>query len=66
MQPESMFEQDSEEGVEFRRVVKKIRKMYPQQTNKHEVASKKRNDFIVPDDEDDNSDESDEGSGSGD
>ena len=47
-----MFEPDSDDGVEFKRVVKKIKRAYPDAVNKYEVQ-KKRNDFIVPDNEDD-------------
>lgn len=46
-----MFEEDSDDGIEFKRVLKKIKRMYPDQINKYELPSKKRNDFIVPDDE---------------
>lgn len=52
-QPEMMFEEDSDDGIDFKRVVKKIRRIYPDNVNKYEVQSKKRNDFIVPDNEDD-------------
>jgi hypothetical protein len=52
-----MFEPDSDDGVEFRRVVKKIKRAYPEAVNKYEVQ-KKWNDFIVPDNEDDEGDES--------
>lgn len=48
-QPEMMFEEDSDDGIEFRRVIKKIRREYPDQVNKYEAPSKKKNDFIVPD-----------------
>lgn len=52
-QPDMMFEEDSEDGADFKRVVKKIRRTYPDQVNKYEVQSKKRTDFIVADNEDD-------------
>ena len=48
-QPEMMFEEDSDDGIEFRRVIKKIRREYPDQVNKYEAPSKNKNDFIVPD-----------------
>lgn len=57
-----MFEEDSDEGIEFRRVVKKIKRQYPDQVNKHEVSFKRRDKFIVPDNEDDEDEESESGS----
>jgi hypothetical protein len=48
-----MFEADSDDGVEFKRVLKKIKRTFPDQVNKYEVQPKKRNDFIVNDNEDD-------------
>jgi hypothetical protein len=30
-----MFEEDSEDGIEFKRVVKKIKKMYPEHKDKY-------------------------------
>ena len=52
-----MFQPDSDDGVEFRRVVKKIKRAYPEAVNKYELQ-KKRNDFIVPDNQDDEKDKS--------
>jgi hypothetical protein len=57
-----MFEPDSDDGIEFKRVLKKIRKTYPDAINKYEVQPKKRNDFIVPDNEDSGEEESESGS----
>ena len=53
-----MFEADSDDGIEFRRVIKKIKRAYPDAVNKYEVQTKKKNEFIVPDNENDDEDES--------